>query len=478
MPFRGDLGPRRLTAACFYAAATFVAAALVVVIVWAIATLGSRPLFGEGEALFEASRIRAGLPLYTDPVRGAADYGSVPSHYYVLYTPLWPALLALVPSPHVAAMARAFDTAAWLGILALFAGMARRRQWHPAVLLAGYFAGNYHLVIFAASARHDMLAVAFAGLGLARSLRARRVDALAGALFAIGAWVKPNVIGLAAGAFVAQAMSAPGALLPGVAGAVVAAGGCAAGVQRASNGEWLVHLFRSTAQPLTLAEWLDCTPGNLAWFGAPVAWALAVGSRDRHPASRIAFGALAASTAWALFLGAKTGSASNYWLEPCVAAVAMGAVAPWPQTGGTASLVVAVMAVIQSSYVGAASIRSVLDSVSRDRIQRELTEDARAVCRTTGGVVLSDDTGVQLDLDGRIVLEAYQFAHLVRAGRLPKELILSVVEHPDVTCYLEHSGILRAVPAVDAAIDRNFVLRTEAGEWRFFMRRLPLRLAP
>ncbi|MGH7436420.1 MAG: hypothetical protein ACRENE_12175, partial [Polyangiaceae bacterium] len=86
--------------------------------VFAVATLASRPLDGsEGTFLFEAARIRHGLPLYVDPLSGAFDYGAVPSRFYVLYTPFWAAVVASFPEGAAPALARALSLAAWFGLL-------------------------------------------------------------------------------------------------------------------------------------------------------------------------------------------------------------------------------------------------------------------------------------------------------------------------------------------------------------------------
>ncbi len=454
-------------------AATLVAGeSLVVVVAWAVATIASRPYFGEGEALFEASRIRAGLPLYFDAVAGAFDYGSLPSHYYVLYTPLWPALLSPLPAGYALTIARAVTTAAWLGTLGLFVAMAPRGERRPAALLAAYFAGTYNLAIFATSARHDMLGVALAGLGLARSMRRGRVDALAGALFALGAWVKPSVLGMAAGALLAQLVMSPQALAAGLSGALAVSGACALALTRASHGTWFDHLVRSTAQPLTLGNWLAAIQKDLVWFGLPVALAAGVGLRTRRSDARLALGALCVSTAWALFLAAKTGRGTNYWLEPCVAAVATLAAASWPAPTSALWPVAAGVALFQSVWVGVASNRSVFDALDRSRAHRRIMDTARAVCLPRGGLVLSNDTGDELDLDGRILTPAYQFSHLVRAGKVPVDVLLTEVEHPDARCYLEHSWTeLRAIPAVAAALERDYELRETQSEWNLFVRR-------
>jgi hypothetical protein len=473
-PFTAAAWPvRALSTWALWVSALVACESFVLVIAWAIATTASRESFGEGEALFEAARIRAGLPIYFDGIAGVLDYGPPPTHYYVLYTPLWPGLLSLLPAAHALAIARASATAAWLGVLALFVAMAPRGERRPAALLAVYFAGTYNLVIFATTARHDMLAVALAAIALARAMRRERVDGTAGALFALAAWVKPNVLGLASGALAAQALLAPRALVAAGAGATAVSAVCAIVLDRASQGTWFDHLVRSTAQPFTLANWLSSMQGDLVWFGAPVAFAALGGLATRRPAARLALGSLCTSTAWAILLGAKTGAGTNYWLEPAIAAVAtLAASAPWPRPVPRLWPVAAAIALFQSIWVGVASNRSVFDATARSRAHRRLLDEARAECLAGGGLVLSNTTGDELDLDGRIVMPSYQFSHLVLAGRAPVDVLLGVIQDPHARCYLEHlTTDLRSVPASAAVLEHEYELRDKESEWKLWVRR-------
>jgi hypothetical protein len=456
------------------AAALVAAESLVVVIGWAIWTTAVRPYFGEGEAIFEASRIRSGMNLYIDGVVGTHDYGEPPTHYFVLYTPLWPALLSLLPAAKALALGRAIATALWLGILGLFVAMAPGGERRAPALAAVYFAGTYNLAIFATSARHDMLAVTLAGLALAQAMHRERVDVLSGALFALAAWVKPNVLGLAVGAFLVQPLVAPGAMVGALSGAAVVSGICAAALHYVSHGTWFDHLVSSTAQPLTLGNWLASVQKDLLWFGMPVAVAAGAGLATRRPAARIALAALVTSTAWAIFLGAKTGRGSNYWLEPSVAAVAVLAAAPWPRERRWALALAAAVALFQALWVGIASNRSVQDALERAEAHNLMVVAARTGCLARGGLVLSNDTGDELDLDGRILTPSYQFSHLVLAGKAPASLLVEELEHPRARCYLEHSASeVRTVPEAAAALERDYELQAEASEWRLLVRRPP-----
>ena len=100
--------PNRIDRIAWGVAAAAVAVAVVAVLAFAVVTIASRPLeYVEGEVLFDASRLRDHLRLYIDPLRGAFDYGPLPSRYYVAYTPLWAWLLSHVPAGAAAVVAPA-----------------------------------------------------------------------------------------------------------------------------------------------------------------------------------------------------------------------------------------------------------------------------------------------------------------------------------------------------------------------------------
>ena len=55
-----------------------IGASFVAVLVFVVGTLGARlPYWGEAEPIFEAARLRRGLPLFVDPHVGAIDLGTV-----------------------------------------------------------------------------------------------------------------------------------------------------------------------------------------------------------------------------------------------------------------------------------------------------------------------------------------------------------------------------------------------------------------
>lgn len=170
----------------------------------AIITSQSRPAVGiEGEILFEASRIREGRPLYIDPIAGIHEYGEPPTRYYVLYPPLWSWLVSLLPESAALLGSRIIATLLWLGLICAIVFSARQSSRWVMGLGGLFIAGTYVLILYGSSGRPDSAALCLAGIGLLLSVKAGRSGFLAGVLFALAAWLKPHVIGLGAGAFLA-----------------------------------------------------------------------------------------------------------------------------------------------------------------------------------------------------------------------------------------------------------------------------------
>lgn len=456
-------------------------AATLATLAWVVLTMATRPLDGvEGDVLFEASRLRAGLPLYVDPASGARDYGPVPARYFVLYPPLWPALLALLPPSF--ALARAVATASWLGLLAWIVARAPRVRRTAAATAALLASGSFVLALYGASARPDALAVLASGIAVERAARRGSVDALAGALFAVAAFVKPNVLGAAPGALVVALMLSRRAALPGVLGAAGAAAVLGAGLSALAGEAWLGHLLASTVQPPSLARWFEQMASRAPFFAAPIALALACGWRARRdPGVAIATGALLTSSAWAVLSFAKIGSASNYMMEPMACVVVVFARASLPVMGGRAQTALALGILAQSAHNGVASVRSALEEVTLARERQRAVAEARALCGSGArDVVIADEPGLELMLDGRIVQTPFQSTHLARAGRFPIAAWIEDVSRPEVTCLLMQDDLLqrpledvrvehdRFGPELRRVLSGRFVLAGERGGLRTY----------
>jgi hypothetical protein len=437
-----------------------VAAACAATVAFALSTLPSRPLDGtEGSLLFDAARIRDRLPLYVDPLHGAWSYGPVPSRYYVLHTPLWAALLSLLPAGDAAPLARALAIGAWLGLLAGTALGARPGNGGAAWTGALFLAGAYPLTLFAAAGRHDAPALLLAGIALLRSMRRGRAGGLEGALFALAAFVKPNVVGAAAGVVACTLWHDGRRSAPMLAGLASVTAACVLGLHVASDGAWLEHLVASTQTASSPGLWLDQMASRLPFFGLPLAAALAVARRARDTsAGRIGLWALAASTTWTCVSLAKVGSASNYWMEPCVVALSIVALAPLPALRGVPvvwSVVASVAALAQALWVGVAAVRSSLDGLAAAPRRAAVLAGARQACGAgPRDVVLADEPGLEMTLDGRVVQMPFVMTHLVRAGRYPLALWQADVQRHEVRCLVLQTDLLERPPdQVDPVAD-------------------------
>ncbi|MBX3233927.1 MAG: hypothetical protein KIT84_34135 [Labilithrix sp.] len=438
--------------------AAMLAASLAATLWFVVRTLPVRvPYWGEAEVVFEASRLRAHEPLFVDPLVGATERGLPPSRWYVTYPPLWSWGVSFVPQGGALIGARVASTLAWFGALGWLAWLGNKRE---AAVAAAFVAGVWVLANFATTGRPDSIAAAVAAVALVRATRGARIDPLTIALFVLVPWLKPTMIGLPFGALVAARDRRALAIAAGLALA------SAAIAHVASGGALFHHVVRSNAQPFTLAAWLDQVPARLPFFAPLFAWAAWLGWRERASASmRIALGALAASVAWTLVALAKTGSSSNYWMEPCVAAVVVVVRArPSPRDARFAAAALAATA-----YAGVASIRGALEHAATYRADAETVQRMSALCnKSVDEVVAADEAGIELLLDGRILVPTYQMVHLVRRGDFPAAPWAADLGR--ARCFIEHTGQLRLVPELARAIDESFVLVAEERGHRLYKR--------
>jgi hypothetical protein len=281
--------------------------------------------------------------------------------------------------------------------------------------------------------------------------------------------VKPTLLGLPLGAFVGDAIARRATRALVAAAAATAALSGVAFV--ASAGAIFRDVASSNAQPFALGAWLEHVPERLPFFAPVFALAAFSGWRDRRaPGMAVGLGALGASIAWVLVALAKTGSASNYWMEPCIAAVAVVAnAAPSAFRFGESGAAHAAIALGAVLWVDVASVRASIEHARDYRDDAAFVATIPAQCG--GGVVAADEAGVELALDGRILVPTYQMAWLVRTGRFPAEPWARDLASPAVTCVVEHTGQLRLSPALVRVIDERFVPGREHGPWRVLVRR-------
>jgi hypothetical protein len=360
----------------------------------------------------------------------------------------------------------------------------RRAARVGAALAASVFA----ISSLAASARPDAFAVLLAGVALVRTTNRGRIDGVSALLFGLAPWIKPNVLGLALGAFAVDLASRRAKALPPLAVCATTSAALLVGFTAATHGAFLDHLSRSMGQPLSLVQWRAQIPGRLQFVGLPLAVAACAGYLSRRDAgARLALGALVSSFGWALLSLAKIGSSACYWMEACVAGVVLVSRCPLPAFAGVSGLAVAVVALVQALWIEVATVRSAREAMSRDVPDESgILASARATCRADAGdVLLADDVGVELELDARVVDEPFQMTHLVRAGTYPEALWLGDVERPQVVGVLVRNDLLerpasvesveydRLPPHVRAALRARFRLADRRGDWRLYCARTP-----
>ncbi len=451
------------------------AGALLATLGFVVATAPVRiPYWGEAEVLFEASRLRAHLPLYVDPLIGAFDQGEPPSRFYVTYPPLWTAAVSLVPSSAATIAARVACSLAWFGALAGIAWTARPDVRREAAAAAAFVGGIWVLANFASIGRPDSIACAIAAFTLVRAMRRGRLDLVCVAALVVVPWVKPTIIGLPVGALVGGCFVDRKDGLRKLGAAVLLAAASAAVAHLATGGALFAHVVRSNAQPLSWAVWLEQVGGRLPFFGPLFAWAAWRGWRDRaRPGPRIGLAALAASFVWTLFALAKTGSASNYWMEPSIAAVALVAQsAPDGVRIGGRNLVHAALALVAVLWTDVASIRGAIEHAVRMRADGELVSSVRArVGLPSDAVVASDEAGIELAANGRILTPTYQMVHLVRRGTYPPEPWIAQLTAPRTRAFVEHTGQLRLAPVLQRALEEHYEVIVDEGGFRIWKRR-------
>jgi hypothetical protein len=214
---------------------------------------------------------------------------------------------------------------------------------------------------------------------------------------------------------------------------------------------------QSNAQPFALGPWLEQVPARLPFFATLFAWCAWQG---RH--EKIAFGAFVGAFAWTLIALAKTGSSSNYWMEPCIAALVLLARAPRASYDDRRLAGAALVSVL---YVGVASIRGALEHRATFRRDAEVVESFRAECT----LVAADEAGIELVLDGRILMPAYQMTYLVKKGSVPESLFHDQLRA--VPCYVEHTSQLSLLPNVASELPRLFDGPRERDGFRLWKKR-------
>ncbi|WP_394823123.1 hypothetical protein [Pendulispora albinea] len=432
-------------------------------------------LYGEAEPLHEAVRLQAKLPLYTDPVAGAFDQGPFPVRAYVVYLPIWSWVLSLAPGGSLVMAAQGIAGLTWFGTLAALAATARPSSRPGGWVAAAWAGGIWVVTLFATCGRPDSVAVALAGYAFARGVRAGRLDARSGVLFALAFWLKPNVLGLALGAGVAELLQAPRRAMRALAAGLVVSVVVVLGLRYVSEGQWWAHLTRTLDQGMDLAFWWDQVSRRLL-FAFPAIAALGVAWAQRKTESgRIALGGLAVGLAWAVFALGKRGSASNYWMEPAMGAVAVVSSLRPVELAPRAKVAFSAALFFHAIWLLAATAIGVLEAFEKEPQRVALLERARATCiERPGDIVLGDRPGIEFAIDGHIVTTPFATQHLARIGRFPVQTWAGDVRRREARCIVVEGGVLDSPapglfpPEVHAALRERFVFAEAAGGFRLY----------
>jgi hypothetical protein len=232
---------------------------------------------------------------------------------------------------------------------------------------------------------------------------------------------------------------------------------------------------RATGQPLTLEIWWRHV-WTRAMFVAPAAYVTWIAARAARSGTgvpdhgaRIACFAWCTSLAWTLISLAKIGSASNYWMEPAMAAVVVTAFAPPPalETRGRAALWIGALAA--SVWLTIATVGGVTEAFEREPRRAALLSRARSDCGARpDDVVVADNPGSEMAIDGRIVAPALATEYLILQRHMPVSTWVHDLEASEVACVLEQEGLFHALPEIADVIDRRFVAVETVEDWTLY----------
>ena len=137
---------------------------------------------------------------------------------------------------------------------------------------------------------------------------------------------------------------------------------------------------------------------------------------------------------------AKHGSGTQYWLEPTMAAlVALGSCPPAAvPSRGIAWLAWAGLGL--GLAVGATSFPELRAAAREERRWNAVVEGLRAHCALRPGeVIVSSDSKLELELDGRVIVPSWQTSYLVRTGKFPLDEWRRDLARPDGARWFVHS---------------------------------------
>jgi hypothetical protein len=111
---------------------------------------------------------------------------------------------------------------------------------------------------------------------------------------------------------------------------------------------------------------------------------------------------------------------------------------------------------------------------------------ARSACGAReGDIVLADEPGIELMLDGRVVTTPFQMTHLAWSGHYPLGPWIADVQRPEVRCLVMEDDLLerpiddvrvahvRFPVVLRIALRSKFVPVAQEGDWRLYRARDP-----
>lgn len=406
----------------------------------------------EVEQFWEASRLRRGVPLYVDPLVGGADDGLPLSRKLVLYTPVWPSILALLPEAAATMVFRLVVASTWLlglPVLAHVAGRSPESRKVPIlpVAVALSFAAFGLLSRSAWCAAADAPAALLAGYALVRTLQRDRVDAVSAAIFAVAPFLKPNVCMISITCFAVEVFRYRLRAIRGLWAAAIAGGLMLLFCHVRSHGAWVEHLRMSTVQPFVWAKWRDWIRDYFLFLGLP--HLLLIGSAlsstrgmagEARPRGRTyAFAAAISTWLWSAWLMGKAGAGTHYYIEPTVASVVLFARFGLPPVDDARArlsrvrLTVLVFTVI--GFVVSLPLFRTWSDETRT-FDANVPTIERACDVSSKEAMLSSNVRLEWALTHRIVIPEYQTSYLTRAGRLPLSVWSSTLLAPEVRCFV------------------------------------------
>lgn len=468
--------------------ALFAAVACLATAVFFVATTLASRKWGpvEAEMVFEALRVRKGFPLYFDPSVGAQEYGAPPTRYFVLYTPIWPQILAWLGPASLEGLkvgGRIVNSVAWLGFFAWLYRSTEQSRRAPTLIACALACGGFFLSREASLAGPDTIACVLVGVGFVRAARKGELDMLSAVLLATGPFIKPSVIGCAVGVCIGHTIVKRWAAWRSLAVMVAVGAFWIAICWTLSHGMWPLHMFRATGQTMSLDRLVQEFGRRGLFLGLPHAVCIVFAFRGN--ANAVLRSTLVVTLGYSTFLLAKHGSGSHYFIEPsiaCVTAVSMVdcATGPWQRLfRWTATAALAIVTTI-------ATLVGYTNEHASSRSRAELVPALREACPLApGDVALSSDLTLELDLNGRIVVPLWQTSYLVRRGIFSAAMWANDLRDPHVRCVITGPEFLEPVPEnitgiveisawrkeLRPELDRDFVFDRNVMGWLVLKRR-------